>query len=118
MPENEPDILKEFAEFLEAKKASEQESADAEDFEVEIWDKDGRGVRTRRSHAKPFLNSLGIDVDAPASTEGDGKSGTGDGKGGKANGPTGRKPASSAASGAPSGSIARKYFAPKPAAGK
>jgi hypothetical protein len=71
--ENNDDLMAEFAEFLEAKRAKEKESADAEDFEIEIWDEKGRGVRTRRSHAKPFLNSLGIDVDPP--TEG----GTNDG---------------------------------------
>jgi hypothetical protein len=62
------ELMAEFAEFLEAKRASEKESAEAEDFDVEIWDEKGRGVRTRRSHAKPFLNSLGIDVDVPADT--------------------------------------------------
>jgi hypothetical protein len=59
------ELMSEFAEFLEAKRAKEKESAEAEDFEVEIWDEKGRGVRTRRSHAKPFLQSLGIDVDTP-----------------------------------------------------
>jgi hypothetical protein len=73
--ETEPtdELMSEFAEFLEAKRAKEKESAEAEDFDVEIWDEKGRGVRTRRSHAKPFLNSLGIDVDPPAKgTENDG----------------------------------------------
>jgi hypothetical protein len=77
MPENDAgnndELMAEFAEFLEAKRAKEKESAEAEDFDVEIWDEKGRGVRTRRSHAKPFLNSLGIDVDPPAKgTENDG----------------------------------------------
>jgi hypothetical protein len=63
---NNDELMAEFAEFLEAKRAKEKESAEAEDFDVEIWDEKGRGVRTRRSHAKPFLNSLGIDVDPPA----------------------------------------------------
>jgi hypothetical protein len=70
---NNDELMAEFAEFLEAKRAKEKESAEAEDFDVEIWDEKGRGVRTRRSHAKPFLNSLGIDVDPPA------KGGTNDG---------------------------------------
>lgn len=59
------ELMSEFAEFLEAKRASEQETKDAEDFDVEIWDEKGRGVRTKRSHAKPFLQSLGIDLDDP-----------------------------------------------------
>jgi hypothetical protein len=63
---NNDELMSEFAEFLEAKRAKEKETAESEDFEVEIWDEKGRGVRTRRSHAKPFLNSLGIDVDPPA----------------------------------------------------
>jgi hypothetical protein len=62
---NNEDLMAEFAEFLEAKRASEQETKDSEDFDVEIWDEKGRGVRTKRSHAKPFLQSLGIDVDPP-----------------------------------------------------
>jgi hypothetical protein len=64
--DNNDELMSEFAEFLEAKRAKEKETADAEDFDVEIWDEKGRGVRTRRSHAKPFLNSLGTDVDPPA----------------------------------------------------
>jgi hypothetical protein len=69
---NNDDLMKEFAEFLETKRAKEKEDADSEDFDVEIWDEKGRGVRTRRSHAKPFLNSLGIDVDPPATGNNDG----------------------------------------------
>lgn len=66
---NNDDLMAEFAEFLEAKRAQETEDKASEDFDVEIWDEKGRGVRTKRSHAKPFLQSLGIDVDPPA--EGD-----------------------------------------------
>lgn len=96
---NNDDLMGEFAEFLEAKRAKEKESAESEDFEVEIWDEKGRGVRTRRSHAKPFLNSLGIDVDTPANG---GTNDAGDaGKGGKAN-PRKATPAQS--------STVRKYF--------
>lgn len=62
MSENE-DLFKEFQEFLDAKRKAEKEEADAEDFEVEIFDEKGRGARTKRSHAKPFLQSLGIDLD-------------------------------------------------------
>jgi hypothetical protein len=71
--DNDPDILAQFQEFLEAKKAKEEEEANSEDFEIEIWDENGRGVRTRRSHAKPFLQSLGIDVDPDPTPEGDDK---------------------------------------------
>jgi hypothetical protein len=96
---NNDDLMKEFSEFLEAKRASEQEEKDSEDFDVEIWDEKGRGVRTRRSHAKPFLNSLGIDVDPPAKDEGveDDKGGT-------------KKPARKPP--AKSESTVRKYFTP------
>jgi hypothetical protein len=80
-PDKDDDLMAEFAEFLEAKRAKEQEANEAEDFDVEIWDEKGRGVRTRRSHAKPFLQSLGIDVDSPSA---DGTSDDGDeGKGPK-----------------------------------
>jgi hypothetical protein len=107
MSDKDPDILAEFQEFLDAKKASEKEAADSEDFDVEIWDKDGRGVRTKRSHAKPFLQSLGLDLDPP--TEGDGNSGEGDaGKGdGKKSGT--KKPAPTG-----SQSTVRKYFTKTP----
>jgi hypothetical protein len=80
---NNDELMSEFAEFLEAKRAKEKESAEAEDFEVEIWDEKGRGVRTRRSHAKPFLQSLGIDVDPPA--KGDSNDGGDEGKTRKTN---------------------------------
>lgn len=60
--DNNEDLMSEFAEFLEAKNAKKEEDAANEDFDVEIWDEKGRGVRTKRSHAKPFLNSLGIDL--------------------------------------------------------
>jgi hypothetical protein len=90
--------MKEFEEFLTAKKAKEKEETDAEDFEIEIGDKDGNFVRTRRSHAKPFLNRMGIDVDAPAETE-----------------PTegGTKPKPKPKSNTPQQSTVRKYFTTK-----
>jgi hypothetical protein len=106
VPDNE--ILTQFQEFLDAKAASEKEQADNEDFDVEIWDEKGRGVRTKRSHAKPFLQSLGIDIDPP---DNDGSDGDDADKGDK--GKTGKK--STPASG-PQSSVARKYFAPKPPA--
>lgn len=101
------DILKEFADFLEAKKASEQEAADSEDFDVEIWDEKGRGVRTKRSHAKPFLQSLGIDLDS--SDESVGTDDGNDGDKGDKKGP--RSPKNPPAS---TQSTVRKYFAGKP----
>src|ERR1700756_4220744 len=88
MADNDSDILTQFQEFLAAKQQKDAEDAQAEDFEVEIWDEKGRGVRTRRSHAKPFLQSLGIDVDAEpdeGSTDDKGDGGSKDrGKGPKA----------------------------------
>lgn len=105
------DILKEFQEFLEAKRQSDADEQSSEDFEVEIWDEKGRGVRTRRSHAKPFLNSLGIDLPEPdESSEGsDSGSGNDAGKGDKKkSGPTRSAPTGS-------GSTVRKYFTKAPA---
>lgn len=62
------ELMSEFAQFLEQKRASEKKQAEEEDFDVEIWDEKGRGVRTKRSHAKPFLQSLGIDLDPEPET--------------------------------------------------
>lgn len=73
MADDNADLFAEFQEFLTAKRQAEKDEQSAEDFEVEIWDKEGNGVRTRRSHAKPFLQSLGIDLDKdPESDKGDG----------------------------------------------
>jgi hypothetical protein len=110
MPDNEPSILDEFAAFLEAREKANAEQTQADDYEVEVWNEKGQGARLRRSHAKPFLQSLGIDVDEPA--EGD----TGDkGDGGTKTPPKGNRqskgPASNAAG---SQSTVRKYFT-KPA---
>jgi hypothetical protein len=102
------DILKQFQEFLTAKAESEAAENADEDFEVEIWDKEGNGVRTRRSHAKPLLQKLGLDLDPEPSTEG----GEGDGK------KPGKKPAAAKQAGSQaSGGVARRYFT-KPAATK
>ena len=105
MAENNGDILAQFQEFLEAKAASEKENAESEDYEVEIWNEKGQGARVKRSHAKPFLQSLGIDLD-PEPTE---PNNSGDGK---AN--TGTKPAAktnkSSGNSAPASGVARKYF--------
>jgi hypothetical protein len=63
------DLLKQFADFMEAKNA-EKESQGPES-EVEIWDKEGNGARVPRSAAKGFLNKFGIDIDPdpPASDD-------------------------------------------------
>lgn len=99
MADNNPDILKQFQEFMEAKAAKDAEESESEDFEIEIWNKDGAGVRTKRSHAKPFLQQLGLDLDPEPESD----SGTDD-KGkpkpnSKPKGPTNPAP-----------STARKYF--------
>lgn len=107
MADQDADILAQFQEFLSAKAQQEKDAEDSEDYEVEVWDKDGRGARVRRSHAKPFLQSLGIDVDPPTS---DGKGDkTGDDKGGdKAK--SDRKSTGRQSSGNGAGGTARKYF--------
>lgn len=102
--DDQKDILEQFKEFLDAKAASEKEQADEYDFDVEIWDEKGRGVRTKRSHAKPFLQSLGIDLD-PTPDSSDDKSG------GNSPAKTRQVPASSTAR---SAGVAKKYFT-KPA---
>lgn len=106
-------LMAEFEEFLNAKQEKADKDAQEEDYDVEVWDEKGRGARVRRSHAKPFLQSLGIDLDP----ETDGNSGDkgGDGKGGdtsKSNRQSsGRQSTSNAASGSTG---VRKYFT-KPA---
>jgi len=101
-------ILAEFQEFLTQREAANAQAAADADDEVEIWNEKGQGARVRRSVAKPFLQSLGIDLDPPASDDGsDSGSGDGDGKG-QSKGPgKGRSapPKQSATS-----SVARKYF--------
>ena len=110
MADDNSGLMAEFEEFLNAKQAKADEEKNSEDYDVEVWDEKGRGARIRRSHAKPFLQTLGIDIDA----EPDGKEGDkgGDGKGGdtsKSNRTsTGKQSASNAAGGA-----ARKYFSKK-----
>lgn len=95
-------LMKEFEEFLSAKKAKEAEDAAGEDFDVEIWDEKGRGVRTKRSHAKPFLQSLGLDPDPPKADDKKDDD-TKDNKG-KA------RPAGKTAGNATASGIATKYF--------
>jgi hypothetical protein len=108
MPDKEPDILAQFAEFLEAKKEHEKEAAASEDFEVEIWDEKGKGVRTKRSHAKPFLQSLGLDLDDESSgDEGDNR---GDNEGDKSKSTSSRKSTGKQSTNVAAGGVARKYF--------
>jgi hypothetical protein len=106
--EKDDSILGEFAEFLEAKKASEAEQATSEDYEVEVWDKEGRGARIKRSHAKPFLQSLGIDLDPEPPNDGGGE---GDGKSAGKTPPKGRTNSPSATS--TGATVTRKYFGKK-----
>jgi hypothetical protein len=105
--DNDSDLMKEFQEFLSQKQANEQAKKDEEDFEVEIWDEKGRGVRTRRSHAKPFLQSLGLDPDAESGGDEDDKGG--DDKGGNSS-KSNRSSTGKQSSNATSGGVARKYF--------
>jgi hypothetical protein len=104
------DLMAEFEEFLNAKQAKADEETASEDYDVEVWDEKGRGARIRRSHARPFLQTLGIDTDDETGGD-DGDKADGD-KGGdspKSNRKsTGSKSASNAA-----GGVARKYFTKK-----
>lgn len=110
MADNDSDMLKEFQEFLDAKRSKEQEDAEKEDFEVEIWDEKGRGVRTRRSHAKSFLQQLGLDLDPEPNSDDKGDTDNG----GSKDDPKGSRRTNSRTGNAPSStSLPRKYFAPK-----
>lgn len=102
MADDNSGLMAEFEEFLKAKQEKEASESADEDFEIEIFDKEGNGVRTRRSHAKPFLQRMGIDVD-PEPPAGDEQT---DGK--KKPAPKGKQAQSQAASG-----VARKYFVKK-----
>lgn len=113
MADKQDDILSQFAEFLDAKKQADQEKADSEDYDVEIWDEKGRGARVRRSHARPFLQSLGIDLDDDSSNSGDD---AGDDKSGKSK-PAAKQSTGKQSSNTQTGGIARKYFV-KPATNK
>lgn len=94
MADNSDDLMAQFQEFLNAKAEKEKEDAANDDYDVEIWDETGKGARVKRSHAKPFLQTLGIDLDKP-------KEPTEDDKGDKPK-PKGKT--------AQSQSVARKYF--------
>lgn len=112
MADENADLMAEFQEFLTQKRQAEKDEQQAEDFEVEIWDKDGRGVRTRRSHAKPFLQSLGIDVDPPTDDDGS----TDSGKSGKDNTKGSGQTKGTTRNSTGSQSTVRKYFVKNPAA--
>jgi hypothetical protein len=99
--------MAEFEEFLNAKAQKQAQESQEEDYDVEIWDEKGRGARVRRSHAKPFLNSLGIDVDPPADGNSDDKGG--DGKSGDSSKSSRQSSGKQSASNA-AGGVARKYF--------
>lgn len=100
MPDSE--LFAQFEEFLNQKAEAEKNAASSEDFDVEIWDESGRGVRTKRSHAKPFLQQLGIDLDPePESESTDKETDKGKGK------PVGRQTQNSTST-----NVARKYFTP------
>jgi hypothetical protein len=100
MADDNSGLMAEFEEFLKAKQESQKEEADSEDFEVEIFDEKGRGVRTRRSHAKPFLQSLGLDPDPEPPADDKDKDKKDPPKGKKATPPQ-------------NNSVARKYFVKK-----
>jgi hypothetical protein len=99
MADDNSGLMAEFEEFLKAKQEKESSEAAEEDFEVEIFDKNGEGVRTRRSHAKPFLNRLGIDVDPEPEPADD-----------KKNPVASKKPPTGKTA---TGSVTRKYFTAK-----
>jgi hypothetical protein len=103
VPEIDEGMFKEFMDFVSAKQQQEAD-AKADEEEVEIWDKEGRGARVKRSAAKPFLQSLGIDLD-PETESSEGDDDKGDGKGKPR--PAGKTVRNTAATGQ---STVRKYF--------
>lgn len=107
MADDNSGLMAEFEEFLNAKREKETKEAADEDYDVEVWDEKGRGARVRRSHAKPFLQSLGIDLDPP--TDGDNDDKSGDGKGGNSSKSNRTSTGRQSTSNAPGGTV-RKYF--------
>jgi hypothetical protein len=101
------DLLKQFAEFMEAKNAEKE--AEGPESEVEIWDKEGNGARVPRSAAKGFLNKFGIDIDEPTPSD-DGKP---DNDGKRPKSPA--KPAPAGTSKASNPQSVTRYFAKRPA---
>lgn len=106
MADGNADLMAEFEDFLTQKRQAEKDEQSAEDFDVEIWDEKGRGVRTKRSHAKPFLQSLGIDLDNDAESDQD----SGTESDGKSNAKGSNKPTGSSKNATGSQSTVRKYF--------
>lgn len=102
MPEMDEGLFKEFMDFIAAKNADEANSR-ADEEEVEIWDKEGRGARVKRSAAKPFLQSLGIDLDPVVESDEDKGKEKDKGK----SRPAGRTAGNAATTGQ---STVRKYF--------
>jgi hypothetical protein len=111
MADDNSGLMAEFEEFLNAKREKEAQNQADEDYDVEIWDEKGRGARVRRSHAKPFLQSLGIDVDSESS--GDDNDNDGGNSGGNSSG-GGRRSTGKQSSNAQTGGVARKYFVKQP----
>lgn len=108
MADNEPGILDEFAEFLKAKEEAAKNAQAESDDEVEVWDEKGRGARVKRSLAKPFLQSLGIDLDTEPN---------GDDKGDGGNPPkssSNRQSKGKTSNAASTGNVARRYFTKAP----
>lgn len=111
MADDNSGLMAEFEEFLNAKREKEAAENSDEDYDVEVWDEKGRGARVRRSHAKPFLQTLGIDVD-PEPNGDDGDNG-GDGKGGNSS-KSSRQSTGRQSANAQTGGVARKYFTKQP----
>ena len=114
MADNNEDLMAEFQEFLTQKREAEKANEQSEDYEVEVWNEKGQGARLRRSHAKPFLQSLGIDLDPPESGNDSSQSGNGS-TGDKPKG--NRKSTGSQSNATGSQSVARKYFVKTPQPG-
>src|SRR5271154_904027 len=108
MADNNSDLMAQFQEFLEAKAAKDAEDAQAQDTEIEIWNKDGSGARGPRSGFSEWLKSNGFSID-PEPDPNSGQSG--DGTTGDKN-KTGRKSTGSQSNATGTQSVARKYFAP------
>lgn len=63
---------------LEALQAKANAPDDSDDFEVEIWDENGKGARVPYKKGRSWLQStFGIDLDPPPSAEGDPPQGDG-----------------------------------------
>lgn len=108
MADKDSGILAEFEQFLAAKAEAAKNDESSEDYEVEVWDEKGRGARVRRSHAKPFLQSLGIDLDSEPTD------GTANQDSDATNSDDKKGPRrTSGKTNAATGSVARKYFVKK-----